>query len=119
MFKSFALAALSLVSVSAMASGVEFYSKFSNQECIIKNGVASKTVTFGKERDVKIKTEHKVSIEGLNDYIDLAMANTVSVPTDADYSTYKVTKNNKTVQIFQNDSYESLLVVQAIIQACK
>lgn len=119
MFKSLAIAALSLVSMTAFAADIEFYSKFLNQECVIKNGVATKTVSFGKERDIKIKTQRNVSIEGLSKYIDVAIERTVSVPHEQNESSYKITKNGKTVEIFQDDSVESLLVIQSIVQACK
>ncbi len=119
MFKSIAIAALLIVSATAMASNVEFYTRFYNQECFVKDGVAKKVIIYGVEKDIKFTSEKKVSIEGLDKYVDLAISQTQSVPAENNVSTYKVTKNGKTVEIFSDDSFEARIIVHILAQACK
>ena len=119
MFRSIAIAALLLVSATAMASNVEFYTKFYNQECTVKNGVAKKVIVYGVEKDIKFTSEKKVSLEGLDKYVDLAISHTQSVSAENSISTYKVSKNGKTTEIFPDDSFEARLIVHILAQACK
>lgn len=118
MFKTLVIAAFSIISATAMASDFEFYTKFNNHECTVKKGVAKKVITYGIDKDIIFTSEKKVSIEGLDKYVDLAIAQTQSVPAENSISTYKVTKNGKTVEIFSDDSFEARLIVHILAQAC-
>lgn len=104
-------------SISAFAA--EFSAKMEDVNCTIKNGVVTRTQTFGKEALGTISETKMVTMKA-DAFIAKAMEVSSQVPARADEDyVYTMTQEGKTYTLSTNDSKEVMLLIRMITKSCR
>lgn len=104
-------------SVSAFAT--DFTAKMEDVNCTIKNGVVTRTQTFGKEALGSI-TETKTVKMNAESLIMKAMETSTQTPAGADEDyVYSMNHEGKTYTLNVNDSKESMFLIRMITKSCR
>ena len=104
-------------SVSAFAT--DFTAKMEDVNCTIKNGVVTRTQTFGKDALGSI-TETKNVKMNAEALIMKAMETSTQVPAGADEDyVYSMTHEGKTYTLTTSDSKESMFLIRMITKSCR
>ncbi len=118
MLKSLSLVTLGVLISTGALAGVEFRAKYTRTECSIANNEVTRTVSFGKEKDVKLTEVSKVSFQGVEAAARKAAATSTGIPS-ADEATYDVMIDGEKYSLNAKDSEESLAIIQLIVKACQ
>lgn len=112
------LAVVCLVSaVSAFAA--DFSAKMEDVNCTIKNGVVTRTQTFGKDALGSI-TETRIVNMKAEALIAKAMEVSSQSPASADeLYVYTMTHEGKTYTLSTQDSKESMFLIRMISKSCR
>jgi len=106
-----------VLSVSAFAT--DFTAKMEDVSCTIKNGIVTRTQTFGKDALGSI-TETKSVKMNADALIMKAMETSTQVPAGADDDyVYSMIHEGKTYTLNVNDSKESMFLVRMITKSCR
>ena len=118
MLKSLTLATLGIILTTGAFANVSFKANYLRTECIISNGEVTRTMAFGKEKDLKFTEVTKLSFQGLEAYARRA-ASTSTGQDSNDESVYEMNLDGTQYILNTKDSADSLALVQMIVKACK
>lgn len=104
-------------SVSAFAT--DFTAKMEDVNCTIKNGIVTRTQTFGKEALGSITETKSVSMKA-DALIMKAMETSSQLPAGAqDEYVYTMIHEGKTYTLNTSDSKESMFLIRMITKSCR
>lgn len=118
MLKSLSLIVLgSLISTGVFAE-VELRAKYLKTECVIWKNEVTRTMTFGKDKNVKFTETKKLSFQGIEAAARRA-APTSTGPQSYDDASYEMTIDGTNYFLNSKDSEDSLALIQLMVKACQ
>lgn len=118
MFKVMTLAALTLSSVAMADVELRATAPRPHTVCSISNGDVTRTLSFGKEKQVKMTSKSHFTFEGIEAAAKVAAKFASNRPASNEMESYSMILDGKKIELDTNESPEALMLVQVIVKAC-
>lgn len=117
--RKFAAVVFALSLSSAAFAGVELKIVSDKVNCTIANNEVVRTLTFGKEKELKMTEKSVMTFEGIEAMAEKALAVSVNQASDLLDQSYIVVKNGKETILDSDESNESLYLIRLMVKACR
>ena len=118
MFKVMTLAALTLSSVAMADVELRAVSPRPASVCTISKGDVTRTMSFGKEKTVKMTANSKFTFEGIEATARTAAKFASNRPAANENESFSMILDGKKIELDQNESAEALILIQVMVKAC-
>jgi hypothetical protein len=118
MFKVITLAALTLSSVAMADVELRAVSPRPHTVCSISKGDVTRTMSFGKEKAVKMNAKSQFAFEGIEATARTAAKFASNRPAANENESFSMILDGNKIELDMNESPEALILVQVMVKAC-
>lgn len=119
MFKVLTLAALTLSSVAMADVELRATAPRPHSVCSISKGEVTRTMSFGKDKSVKMTSKTNFTFEGIEEAARAAAKFASNRPASNEMESYSMILDGKKIELDMNESAEALILVQVMVKACR